>query len=453
MRTTIPEHPLVYEINTRVWLRELGVATLAGVPEAELEPLARFDYVWLMGVWRTGQEARARALSHEGLRRAYDGALPGWSAADVGASPYAIADYRVADELGGPEGLAALRVRLAERGVGLLLDFVPNHLGLDHPWARAHPERFVRRADGRLEHGRDPYFPPWDDTLQLDYRRPETRVAMVEVLRGVAAQCDGVRCDMAMLVLWDVFEGTWGGGWAGGELWTEAIPALRREHPTFLFLAEAYWDLEYRLQRLGFDYTYDKQLYDRLRHADAAAVGGHILADEAFARRCCRFVENHDEERAAAAFPPERHRAAALVALTLPGMRLLHEGQLEGRRRRLPVQLLGRALEPLDPGLAAFYQRLLAAAPRRGAWRRLDSPPPVLAWTWDAGRAGQSLVVVNFGDVASTVWLNVGLLGLAGRPVELWDRLSDERRTVDGDGLDDLELVLDRWEARLFDLG
>jgi hypothetical protein len=446
------DHPLVYEINTRVWLRELGRASLADVPDAALRRLSAFDYVWLMGVWQTGPEARARALAQEALRQGYDAARPDWRAGDVAASPYAVADYRVADELGGPAGLAALRARLARRGVGLLLDFVPNHLGLDHPWASSHPERFVRRPDGSIEHGRDPYFPSWDDTLQLDHRRPETRAAAIELLRGVAAQCDGVRCDMAMLVLWDVFEGTWGGGWMGGELWAEAIPRIRKQHPGFLFLAEAYWDLEYRLQRLGFDYTYDKRLYDRLRHADADAVANHLLADEAFARRCCRFLENHDEARAAAAFPPERHRAAAVVALTLPGMRLLHDGQLEGRTRPLPVQLLARSPEPPDRDLAAFYARLVAAAPRRGAWRRLDPPPPVLAWTWDAGRVGQSLVVVNYGPEASTAWLNVGLLGLAGRPVELWDRLSDERWTVDGDALGDLELTLAPWEARLFDL-
>jgi hypothetical protein len=255
-----------------------------------------------------------------------------------------------------------------------------------------------------------------------------------------------------MLVLWDVFEGTWGGGWTGGELWAEAIPIVRRAHPGFLFLAEAYWDLEYRLQRLGFDYTYDKRLYDRLRHADAAAVGGHLLADDAFSRRCCRFLENHDEARAASAFRPDRHRAAAVVALTLPGMRLLHDGQLEGRRRHLPVQLLGRAPEPVDRDLAAFYARLVASAPRRGAWRRLDAPPPILAWTWDAGRLGQTFVVVNFGPDASSAWLNVGLLGLSGRPVELTDRLLDQSRTVDGDALGDLELSLGPWEARLFDL-
>jgi hypothetical protein len=445
------DHPFVYEINTRVWLRELGVTTLAEVPEAALERLARFDYVWLMGVWPGGPEARARALSHEGLRRAYDQALPGWSAADVGPSPYAVGEYRVAAELGGPAGLSALRRRLAARGVGLLLDFVPNHLGLDHPWARGHRERFVQGVDGRIEHGRDPYFPPWDDTLQLDYRRPETRAAMIEQLGKIAEQCDGVRCDMAMLVLREVFERTWGGGWSGPELWAEAVPTVRRRHPGFLFLAEAYWDLEYRLQQLGFDHTYDKRLYDRLRNADAAAVDGHMHADDAFARRCCRFIENHDEERAAAAFPPARHRAAAVVALTIPGMRLLHEGQLEGRQRRLPVQLLRRASEPADPSLSAFYDRLIAAAPRRGVWRRLDAAP-LLAWTWDAGRHGQSLVAVNFGPDAASVRLNVGLLGLAGRPVELHDRLSDERRSVDGDALGDLELALGPWGARLVDL-
>jgi hypothetical protein len=161
----------------------------------------------------------------------------------------------------------------------LILDFIPNHLGLDHPWVVEQPELFVlsiENAPGAfgqptmagprwLAHGKDPYFPAWIDTVQLDHRRAETRAAVIEELRSVAKRCDGVRCDMAMLLLEEVFKRNWArypisGARAIGEFWAEAIAAVKR--PDFLFVAEAYWDLEERLLQLGFDLAYDKRVTD-----------------------------------------------------------------------------------------------------------------------------------------------------------------------------------------------
>lgn len=472
-----PDHPLVYEINTRVWLRELGT-DLARVQSGEIDRLAQlgFDYLWLMGVWRTGPPGRAVALAHAGCRVDYDAALPGWSEADVIGSPYAVSEYRVADELGGPDGLAAFRERLRARGVGLILDFVPNHLALDHPWVAAHPEWFVHRpladAAGRddgfpvgdrwLAFGRDPYFPPWTDTVQLDHRHPGLRAALVHELRRVADQCDGVRCDMAMLVLRDIFARTWA-DWpapdmpASGELWPTAVQGARERHPTFLFLGEAYWDTEWRLQQLGFDHLYDKRLYDRLRDLDPAAVRAHLAADGAFQRRLCRFVENHDEPRAAAVWPGGRLRAALVAALTLPGMRLLHDGQLEGRRDRVPVQLARRAAESPDPEIATLHAGLVAALRseplRRGAWRLVDvdvvDTLNILAWVWDAGRFGQALCVVNLSDRPTSVRVPLPLAGLADRVVRLEDHLGSA--TVElADANSGVRLDLSAWDARVY---
>ena len=176
-----------------------------------------------MGVWATGPRARAEALKHPELRRAYDQVLPGWQEADVAGSPYAIGDYQVPPALGGEAGLAEFRRKLREHGLKLLLDFVPNHVGLDHAWVRERPGLFVQSlgaAPGTfpqetsagprwLAHGKDPYFAPWTDTVQLDYRRAATRAVMTQLLQSFAGRCDGVRCDMAMLVLNDVFAKTW----------------------------------------------------------------------------------------------------------------------------------------------------------------------------------------------------------------------------------------------------
>jgi glycosidase len=290
-------HPIVYEINTRCWLSELAPKhgariTLANVPDSQFETWQNlgFTHIWLMGVWASGSRSRAEALTNPYLHRAYSEVLPDWRPEDVCGSPYAIADYHVPPELGGENGLQQFRNKLHKYGMKLLLDFVPNHLGIDHPWLTAQPDLFVQSPTAVpgtfrqettagvrwLAHGKDPFFPPWTDTVQLDYRRAATRKAMTDLLLSVAERCDGVRCDMAMLLLSDVFSKTWehfpvtsstpntGEPLPIPEFWGSAVPAVKAVHPDFLFLAEIYWGLEPRLQALGFDYTYDKSLYDEL---------------------------------------------------------------------------------------------------------------------------------------------------------------------------------------------
>ncbi|MBI3876997.1 MAG: alpha-amylase, partial [Verrucomicrobia bacterium] len=246
-------HPLLYEINTRCWLRALSEqhgrpVRLGDVPEEEFDHWEQlgFTHVWLMGVWTTGPRARAHALNEPNLRALYDKVLPGWKPADVPGSPYAISDFKVPRALGGETGLKHFRKKLNARGMRLVLDFVPNHLGLDHAWLREQPDLFAQspvEVPGTfaqetvtgtrwLAHGKDPYFAPWTDTVQLDYRRFATRGAMKELLLSVAARCDGVRCDMAMLLLNDVFAKTWAhfpfaAGKPEREFWADAIPVVK----------------------------------------------------------------------------------------------------------------------------------------------------------------------------------------------------------------------------------
>ncbi len=437
-----PPHPTLYEINTWVWLREQQQAvgrplTLADIPDVELERLGGlgFDGVWLMGVWSRSPAAREVARTHPELQPGYREALPDHTDADTIASPYAVLDYQVDPELGGDTALATLRRRLRALGLRLILDFVPNHLARDHPWVSTHPERLVQGGREYLDrqphnyfeqggrvfaHGRDPYFSGWTDTVQVDFRPPACRRAMADQLLAVAERCDGLRCDMAMLVNREVFSRTWGGAfdppWA--EFWPAAITDIKARFPGFLMLAEAYWDMGWDLQQMGFDYTYDKRLYDRLWEGNATPVRLHLLADWSYQRRLARFVENHDEQRAATAFGPQRNRSAALLSLTLPGLRLVHEGQLQGWRRRLPVQLARRQAEPTDPALETFYQRLLAELIQpvfhRGRWRLLDaqqarpgdvSHGDLIAHTWTLGEE-RRLVVVNLSPQPARCRLN-----------------------------------------------
>ena len=223
-------HPLVYEINTRCWLAELSEThvaqiTLANVPDAEFAQWRElgFTHVWLMGVWTVGPRCRALSQQRSELRETYAQLLPDFTADDIAGSPYAIAGYEVAESLGGETALREFRQKLHRFVMKLILDFIPNHLGLDHPWLKQRPDLFPQSREKRpgtfrestvagprwLAHGRDPNFDPWADTAQLDYRNPATRAAMVEELKSVARRCDGVRCDMAMLLLNDIFARTW----------------------------------------------------------------------------------------------------------------------------------------------------------------------------------------------------------------------------------------------------
>lgn len=400
-------NPHLLEIPVRPWLRRFaapgGSPSLERVPDAELDGIRErgFHGVWLMGVWRTGERARRLARVHPGLRVEYSRLLPGWTDEDVQGSPYSISGYEPGPELGGREGLARFRTRLHARGLGLMLDLVPNHLGIDHPWIEQHPERFVtgtqadraRAPDGWFErlgadgrrrffaHGRDPYFPPWTDTVQLDYRLPVTRRAMEELLVELAGQCDGLRCDMAMLVLEDVFATTWGErtGAETGDFWTQAVGKLRERGLDTVLLAEAYWDLEPRLIEAGFDFAYDKRLYDAVVAGDAEAVRRCLAEPPERLAHGAHFLENHDEPRALAAFGPERLRAAAAIALPLPGLRLFHEGQEDGRRIRLPVQLVRAPEEAPVEWCRDFHarlQRILGdAAFHRGCWSAPEVRP------------------------------------------------------------------------------
>ena len=201
------------------------------------------------------------------------------------------------------------------------------------------------------------------------------------------------------------------------------------------------------LMQKGFDYTYDKRLYDRLLDGDATSVRHHLHAGPEYQRHLVRFIENHDERRALAAFGPQRSRAAAALALTLPGLRLLHEGQLEGRRLKLPVQLGRRHPEPPEPGLEPFYQRLLAALRHPvfhdGNWRLLE---PLKAWAgnpshrsfvahlWTSGEEHR-LVAVNLASHPAQCYLRLDLPTLAGRAWRLQDLLSDAQYVRDGNEL------------------
>jgi len=441
-------NPHILEINTRSWLKRLEAKygrafTLRDVPEQFLDTVQQmgFDAIWLMGVWQESAAAREIAQNSPEIQGQIRLIKPDFNPQDIAASPYAVYDYVVDKSLGGTEALQAFRRRLKERGILLLLDFVGNHMAIDCPAVSSDPDLFINTgttephshrdwffktpAGVYMAHGRDPYFAPWTDTAQLNYFNPKTREFMLNNLRRVAELCDGVRCDMAMLSLNKVHRDTWwefiGGTLPKEEFWSQALPAIREKYPEFTFIAEVYWGLEWEIQEMGFDYTYDKVLYDRLRFSSPQDIRGHLGAEHLYQMRSIRFTSNHDEEESLKAFGREKSLAAGAIIATLPGARLLHLFQLLGRPARMPIQYVQDWFGK-DEEVFAYYQKLLrivsAPAFHGGQWSLRDVQPEgdgscsnILSWQWKQMNTGK-LIVINYS--ANTSRCRLPLKGVVG---------------------------------------
>jgi len=489
---TTARYPSLLQLNTRVWLARLSAEagrriSLADIDEATIDDFAErgFDWIWLLSVWRTGAAGRAVSRSNPQWRSEFKTVLPDLVEDDICGSGFAITAYTVSDALGGEAGLAQFRERLARRDIRLMLDFVPNHTALDHPWVRTHPEYYVEGNEGSLagapqnyvrvetDHGpkvlafgRDPNFPGWPDTLQLNYANPDLAAVRIDELIQIANRCDGVRCDMAMLLLPEVFQRTW--GVSPAPFWPRATQAVREKHPDFTFMAEVYWDLEWTLQHQGFDYCYDKRLYDRLKEGAARPIRDHFQAGLDYQDKLGRFLENHDEPRAAVEFPWPRQAAAAVIAFLSPGLRFFHQGQFDGARVRIPTHLCRGPVELVNTEVSSFYERLLRAlketdAFRNGAWSQIDPMPAwpdnpssdgFIAYAWTGEENTAYVVVTNYAANQGQCRLKLPFQQLRGKSVRLKDLVGSEIYDRDGAEVLDLGLYVDHapWHFNVFEL-
>jgi glycosidase len=489
---TAPRYPTLFQINTRVWLerlsREAGRGiSLVDIDETTFEGFAEkgFDWIWLLSIWQTGVAGRAVSRNNPQWRAEFKVLLPDLTEDDICGSGFAITGYTASDALGGEAGLAQFREKLAKRGIRLLLDFVPNHTAPDHPWVKTRPDYYIEgneealarspenylrietdRGTKILAYGRDPNFPGWPDTLQLNYANPELQTMRIDELLAIAGKCDGVRCDMAMLLLPEIFERTW--GIRPEPFWPKATAAVHAKYPDFTFMAEVYWDLEWTLQQQGFRYCYDKRLYDRLRDGHAAPIRGHLLAGLDYQDKLVRFLENHDEPRAASEFSWPQHQAAAIVTFLSPGLRFFHQGQFEGARLRVPTHLCRGPAEATNPEIAGFYIKLLqvikeSGAYRDGAWEQIQPLPAwpgnwtsdnFIAYAWAGGNGSGHVVVVNYAGNQSQCRLRLPFPELHGRQFRLTDAMGMEVYLRDGNEMVNDGLFVDHapWHFNVFKL-
>jgi glycosidase len=399
---------------------------------------------------------------------------------DISGSPYCIRDYIVDTQIGGKEGLATARKEFANRGIRLVLDFVPNHVAPDHPWTLSKPEYFIRGSEEELAKyphdyyrskeniyakARDPFYPPWPDILQLNAFDGNLRKAILETLKKIAAQCDGIRCDMAMLVMNDIFAKTWSNKAEQKpvqDFWSFVIPQVKKQFPGFIFMAESYWDTEPVLLLQGFDFCYDKRYYDVVQESAAKSMR-RLMDCMEINDKLLRFLENHDEKRAAGLFTIGRHKALALASLAQQGACLLHDGQLEGRTVRVPVFLSRRQNETENKDLKDFYRKLLkilqSDAIRSGKWSLCkvsgwfdnQSCLNLLVWEW-LGEHENLLFVVNLSDQPAQALVKSSYAYQPGRTYQLFDVISGELFIRDSDEMNDpgLFVGLQAWGAHAF---
>lgn len=443
-----------------------------------------FDFIWLMGIWQRSKRSGEINLADANLRKFLSEVLSDFIDEDIIGSPYSIYSYNVDANLGKNSDLADLKEKLNRIGIGLILDFVPNHVGLDHPWVTQHTEWFIKGEPAALKehpewyfqsdsgewlaYGRDPNFPPWTDTAQLNYFSHELRLTLIEELKRIARLCDGVRCDMAMLGLNSVFQKVWG-KWQPSlqpletEYWQDIIQSIKKIYPDFLFIAEVYWGLESELLNLGFDYTYDKVLYDRLKYDSPAQILSYIKEHEDRHAHCVHFIENHDEQRAVRFYGKDRSLAGATVICTIPGLRLFYDGQIEGHKIHMPLQVRRSAQEKTDLQTKQYYETLIKACQsdtiRYGDWMPLECGPAyfgdtsyinLLTWCWHY-KDQMTLVAINYSGIVCTGRVKLPISLDNRTSVKCLDRLNNCTYTSSaGEVMEQgLFIRLEPWKAHI----
>lgn len=483
----------IYEINTRVWVKRFAQNNnnpkLLDVPDDYWKSLVDkgIKYIWLMGIWKTVPEIIEKTCFTDGLIHEYNLALPDWKPEDVIGSPYAIDNYTINESLASTNEFIQLKQNLNKLGLKIILDFVSNHFSAESSLLSTNPEIFLEGDENLLSsekrtyfkaknekiyaHGKDPYFQAWQDTIQVNYFSPVAQQFMIDSLIDLTKLCDGVRCDMAMLPMHNVFQKTWNAHTMlvnldinENEFWYNAINQTKNVKSDFLFIAEAYWDLEWQLQQIGFDFTYDKKLLDRLEFSNAEHVAGHLNAEQSYQKKSLRFIENHDENRAIIAFGVEKSKTAAIVVATIQGNTLFHDGQFEGKTVRLPVQLGREPIEELENSIVKFYDKLLSIIKHPvfidGEWSLLNTIQlhkdytnrNVLTWQWNLNN-DKRIVVVNFSD--SDVYCRIKFdIDTSSDKVILHDLLNEQEyeRNVEEILDDGLFIHLGAYMSHIFEI-
>jgi hypothetical protein len=359
-----------------------------------------------------------------------------------------------------------------------MLDFVPNHSAHDCPLAYSDIYMYIRDPDSSHEvdrynsrgiaYGSDVGHRPWKDVIQWNYFDSKTIETMTKNFVKVLTLADAVRCDVAYLVLNDVFENAWSYelnhyqySKPEEEFWSVAIKAAREVNKDAIILAESYYE-EYskQLLDLGFDYVYDKPLLDNLLLTTNDVKEFLRSKTNESWDKACHFVENHDEQRIV--FKTEgnykKAMAAGTIGATVGGMIFMNHGQWEGKKNKLDVHLRRATYETDNLEVKNYYKKLnqvlLEPAFRSSNFYYIDNitgdkKDDFISYIKEEGD-NHYLVVVNYSDKQGCA--NVPIYNVKGyRYCLLHEALSDQEyvKTIT-EVKNGMQICLDAWESQIF---
>ena len=472
-------NPILYEISTRPWLYELSQKYGKKITKIKDIPLQELDYlhdmgieiIWMMGVWTLG----TYGLEFD-QKQDYSSVLPDWTKDDVIGSPYSIVEYTCNPELGTNDDLTWLKGQINNRNMKLILDFVPNHSAIDAPASITNQKLYIHAPNGKkdpkkytesgIAYGKDPYSDPWMDVIQWNYWETDTRKLMKLNLLTALKYSDGVRCDMAHLVLNDVFGNTWSEelkAWEykkpNQEFWAYAFEEVKYKYPDAILLAEVYedWQIEI-LKKLGFTYCYDKALLDKLR-GSAKDVKEYIQNKEW--DNTVHFVENHDENRIIANVEDniEKAKAAGTIASTIGGMVFLNHGQWYGYKNKLDVHLRREASESINKNVFNYYKKLMQIiidpAFKSSNYYYInnmtgDKPNNFIAYIRQEGN-NHYLIIINYNDENGCAEIPIYNIEGTGN-IRLYEMINDVEYTGNAETIKTkgLNVCLSGYETHIF---
>lgn len=296
----------IYEVNTRQYTKE-GTFAAFGNHLDRLKDMG-VQTIWFMPINPISKKDRKGSLG----------------------SYYAVADYTAINpEYGNMDDWKALVRKIHDKGMKVLIDWVPNHTGADHPWLQTHPDFFVKDSTGKAATMFD-----WTDTRVLDFTNNEMQDSMIAAMKFwiTETDIDGFRVDVA----WNV----------PGEFWKKCIPQLKSVRKDLFFLAEG--DKAY-LMTSGFDAFYPWEMFHMMVKVAAGERPAFALDsikakyDTTYPKEAIPlyFTSNHDEnswnKSDYGTFPGAAHAPFAVFTQTMAGtVPLVYSGQEEPVLRPLP---------------------------------------------------------------------------------------------------------------------
>lgn len=332
-------------------------------------------------------------------------------------SYYAVADYKAINpEFGTLADFKRLVQQAHDSGFKVIVDWVANHTGADHPWLTTHPDFYNRDSTGKAKFAFD-----WSDTRDLNYDNREMRDSMIASMKYWLDETgiDGFRCDVA--------------GEVPTDFWKDCIRALRKVKKVFM-LAEAE---KPEMHAAGFDATYNWDMFHHMNDVAAGKLNALTLdsvlmrQDSHFQAGAVRlyFTSNHDENSWNKAdystLPGPKHAPFAVLTQTIKAsLPLIYSGQEEPVLRAIPffekdnMGFAKYARAPLYKTLLQLRKRNAALA-TDAAFRKVSvgDDKALYAYVREKGK-DKVLVILNLSNKGQTITIKDA--SLVGEPMNLF---------------------------------